>query len=44
MTVEKKQTWSEFHAHPNAHWHAAVVHHMQGRDMLVLLAQNEEQL
>lgn len=37
-------TWREFQAHPDREGHDSVVDYVQRRDLLVLLAQNEEEL
>lgn len=37
-------TWCELNSEPDAQWHDAVVNHVQGGDVVVLLAQNKEYL
>jgi len=37
-------TWCELHSKPHAHWHYTMMNHMQSGDMVILLAQDKENL
>jgi hypothetical protein len=38
------RTWGEFNSKPDTHWHYTMVNHVQGGDVVILLAQNKEYL